>query len=329
MKIFIYADLLKKSGYGHFVRSFSLSEELNKKYKDISFVIKKPQKEIYQFLKNNKINTINYNKFLNTSKSKSVIIIDSYLEGKKFIKKFKSQNLIVVFSDLKQQTYGDIIIRSNCNPKYKNKHDKATYLCGEKYKIIRSQLLKLKKIKKKSDIKKIYISFGGYEKNEIIINFFKSFLCSSINFKNKINLILNLNLYRDKIKKIFKNEKKFKLIFQDNKLLNKFNFDEVDMSINPGGVTSLEMIYLKIPQVCLQITANQKNNLKLVKDKNFGITLQFDQNKQKNNFKSTFAKFNTNYKNYQKNLNSQKLIDGFGAKRLVECIKREYAKKFK
>ena len=187
MKIFIYADLLKKSGYGHFVRSFSLSEELNKKYKDISFVIIKPQKEIYQFLKNNKINTINYNKFLNTSKSKSksVIIIDSYLEGKNFIKKFKGQNLIVVFSDLKQQTYGDIIIRSNCNPKYKNKHDKATYLCGEKYKIIRSQLLKLKKIKKKSDIKKIYISFVLYEKNEIIINFFKSFLFQVLILKIK------------------------------------------------------------------------------------------------------------------------------------------------
>ena len=52
MKIFFYADVSKSSGYGHFVRIYSLSKQFIKKDIEIIFVINNSSKEILQFIKN-------------------------------------------------------------------------------------------------------------------------------------------------------------------------------------------------------------------------------------------------------------------------------------
>ena len=331
MKIFIYADISKKSGFGHFIRSYSIYEELRKKSNQITFVIKNPRYEIYLFLKKKKIQVISYKNFIKLNKYKNMIIIDSYKENKKFYNKLKKQNLVIQFSDIKKRpAFGNVIIENNFDLKKKKlkKNDYPIFIYGPKYSIIRKQIFDQKISKKNDHIKKIYISFGGYEYKKTVINFFRSLVNSNLILERKIELIININSYRNLIKSIFANQNKIKLIFKDYKLFNKFKFNKIDASINAGGVTSLEMIYLKIPQFCLILSENQRNNLKLINKKKFGLMLPFDKNKTNNDFKNSFINFNANYKIYQKSLSRQSLIDGFGARRLVKYIFKIYEKKF-
>ena len=329
MKIFFYADVSKSSGYGHFVRIYSLSKQFIKKDIEIIFVINNSSKEILQFIKKNRIKSISFKLFLLSKIKKSIIIIDSYEVKKKLFNSLIRENFIVEFNDIpKNQNFGDIVINNNLSIKKRiiKINKKIKYLVGSKFIIIRSEILKQKiykkKIPKNINIKNIFISFGGFENKKYII---KILNCINENntliSKKNINLFINASHYRNNILKLFEKNKNINLKFVDNKIFNSFNFKKIDISINAGGITSLEMIYLKIPQIGLLLSQNQKNNLNFIEKKKFGLLFFYNEN---NDFKNLFFKLINEYKIFIKNLNNQKVIDGLGTNRLVRSITKIY-----
>ena len=90
-EIIFIVDLLKKAGFGHFARSFSLAKEFKKKNYKIFFISANIPLVIKKLLKKEKIFILKLKQLKRIQKSNIIIIIDSYSikkKNKSFIDKF-------------------------------------------------------------------------------------------------------------------------------------------------------------------------------------------------------------------------------------------------
>jgi hypothetical protein len=131
---------------------------------------------------------------------------------------------------------------------------------------------------------------------------------------------------RNTLKNIFKKNKNITLNFIDLKLDNKFKFHNIDISINAGGVTSIEMIYLKIPQITMNLSLDQNRNSNFIKKNNLGMILNKDVIFKKHNLNKTMNKFINEYLVFKKNLLNKNYVDNMGSKRIYNQIVTSYKK---
>jgi hypothetical protein len=143
-------------------------------------------------------------------------------------------------------------------------------------------------------------------------------------FYNQIKFYINIKIFKKEVKKIFKNFQNIQIKFVDLKIHNNFNFNKIDMAINPGGVTSAEMVYLKIPQIVMFLSADQKNNVNFIKENQLGSV--FNKNIVKKNIKinSDVDNFIKYYTFFKKNLMKKNWLDGLGASRIANKILKIY-----
>ena len=131
---------------------------------------------------------------------------------------------------------------------------------------------------------------------------------------------------RNSLKNIFKKNKNIILNFIDLKLDNKFKFHNIDISINAGGITSIEMIYLKIPQITMNLSLDQKKNSNFMKKNNLGMILNKDAILKKYNLNNIINKFINEYLVFKKNLLNKNHVDSMGSKRIYNQIVTSYKK---
>ena len=326
--VIFFTDLFKEAGFGHFVRSFALAEEFKKKKYRVFFISDNASVVIKKLLRKKKIVILKFKQFLNLTEINKIIIIDSYKTKKKIIDTIRKKNFLVIFNDFnKKITNSNIIINNNLGQKQKNKkdHNRAKHLIGERYFIIRKGLLKNKSfysVKKKP--KHCYVTFGGYNKEKKILNFFRNLKKTQYFINNQLNLYINTKLLPKKVIKIFKKFNNVNLKFVNLKLNADFNFNKMDMSINGGGLTSVEMIYLKIPQIVICLSTNQKNNAKFIKKNNLGFMVNKNIFKKNAKFDLFFNRFIKNYAKYKKNLIKRYYLDTYGGNRIVSEIIKTY-----
>lgn len=323
--IIFITDLFKKAGFGHFTRSFSLAKEFKKMNCKIYFISPDIPISIKKILKKEKFFISKLNQLNSIKKFNKIIIIDSYTIKRKiknFIDKFFFS---VIFDDYnKKKIHSNIIIRNNLGTVQKN-NGELNQLVGNKYCIIRKEILKNKVsnfIKKKPNF--IYITFGGYNKKKEIENFFNNLKKIKYFLNNPIKFYINIQMFRKEIKKIFKNYQNIQIKFVDLKVGSNFKFNKIEMSINAGGVTSAEMLYLKIPQIIMLLSEDQKNNSNFIKDNQLGSVFYKTIVKKNIQADSDVDNFIKNYPVFKKNLLKKKWLDGFGAGRIASKILKIY-----
>ena len=323
--IIFITDLFKKAGFGHFARSFSLAKEFKKMNYKISFISPNIPLSIKKILKKEKIFILKSRQLNGIQKFNKIIIIDSYSIKKK-IKNFIDRSFFSVFFEdyNKKKNHSNIIIRNNLGTIQK-KNSEPNQLVGNKYCIIRKEILKNKIsnfIKKKP--KFIYITFGGFNKKKEIENFFNNLKKTKYFFNNPIKFYINIKIFRKEVKKIFKNFQNIQIKFVDLKIGNNFKFNKIDMAINAGGVTSAEMVYLKIPQIVMLLSADQKNNSNFIKENQLGSVFCkaiVKKNIKTNSDVDNFIKYYTVFK---KNLLKKNWLDGLGTNRIASKILKVY-----
>jgi len=326
--VIFFTDLFEEAGFGHFVRSFALAEEFQKKKYRVCFISDNASVVTKNFLKKKKIVILKFKQFLNLREINKIIIIDSYKTQKKIIGTIGKKNFLVIFNDFnKKITNSNIIINNNLGQKQKNKNKRncVRHLIGERYFIIRKGLLKSESfysVKKKP--KRCYVTFGGYNKEKNILNFFRNLKKTQYFVNNQLDLYINTKLLPKKLITIFKNFHNINLKFVDLRLDTNFNFNKMDMSINGGGLTSAEMIYLKIPQIVICVSTNQKNNAKFIKKNNLGFMVNKNIFKKNAKFDLFFTRFIKNYAKYKKNLIKRYYLDTYGGNRIVSEIVKTY-----
>jgi hypothetical protein len=280
---------------------------------------------IKKILKKEKIFILKSNQLNSIQKFNKIIIIDSYSIKKK-LKNFINKSFFsVIFDDYnKKKTNSNIIIRNNLGKMQKNSSE-PNQLFGNKYCIIRKEILKNKVssiIKKKP--KFIYITFGGFNKKKEIENFFNNLKKTKYFFCNTIKLYINIKMFRNEVKKIFKNFHNIQIKFVDLKIGNNFKFNKIDMAINAGGLTSTEMVYLKIPQIVIPLSSDQKNNSNFIKENQLGSVFRKTIVKKNIKIHSEVDNFIKYYTFYKKNLLKKNWLDGLGASRITSKILKVY-----
>lgn len=257
-KILFRCDAGYKSqlGTGHLVRSITIAKILIKKFKvkkkNIIFLIKTEKKyllgkKIINFEKfryksiNHKIKNYSLNELKELKKNKFKIVIFDRL-GKinlKFIKELKKDHKKIVCLD--DESNNKYLCDLSLNPLvYKKSYEKINHFSGNRYNILPTLLFKRRE-RKISKIKNIFISFGGFDKNNYI------------------------KLFYNRIRK----DKKFKLINSSYKNLDKFqnmkiffkNMSLSDLVICSGGLTMYDALNLNKTTIVIDQYKHQLRNI--------------------------------------------------------------------
>ncbi len=332
-KFFFFCDLSPSAGFGHLMRSEALASQIIKRGYEVIFYTDYLDEKARNYLKKKKIKFFqtkrNINDFFITKSifsisQSDVVIFDHYKLTLQSMKKVKNSGIFLVIIDDfgNKKIIGDIIINQNLgvDKKVYKKYKISKLLIGSKYCLIRDDIkrIKGKKLKKIG----IFITFGGGKFNNLIYRFLNFIRRLDEILKIKIKIFIVTDKHNKRLMlKFFKNLKNIKIVY----LVGKFNLSKYisvcDFSINTGGVTLLEMIYLRVPQMTIMSASNQKMNTSMINKLGVGINIgNLKQLKEKIFIKQILNFiFNKKMKTLMK-LNSKKIVDGHGTKRTLNEI---------
>jgi len=324
LNIVFRVDATQKIGVGHLMRCISLSEELTKR-KNVCYFLSKIDNN-YLINKINEINIykkISHNeeifKFLNEN-DVDWIITDHYDIKSQYIKKIQKNGYNVLSIDDTSQIhyYSDIVVNQNIgSEKLKFSSEKYTeFLLGTKYVMLRDELLKRKEKIGKKDVKKILITLGGSDNDNITLKILRSIENKQIEI---LLLIGCFNPFYNEIKNYAKKNKNIKIIISPKNMADIYL--GTDISISAGGSTCYELAYFGIPNIIITLANNQLNIANELCKKNISFYAG-----KKDNFNSKKLNYYIEELINNKSLYSKmkkfgiELIDGKGKKRIVNLM---------
>lgn len=195
-------------------------------------------------------------------KKTDIVIVDHYGIDCNWEKRIKPNiSKLIVIDDLANRSHEcDYLIDYTILDNYKERYNNlllsnTTKLLGPQYLILREEFFQIKKIKHRNKIKNILIFFSGYDIHSYT--------------KNIVDLLLNINILRDKyIINVLINhsddveyfsqlqlDKKINLYININNIANLIN--TMDLCIGAAGITLVERCYLSCPSIVFKIADNQ------------------------------------------------------------------------
>ena len=241
-----------------------------------------------------------------------LLIIDKYGLTKKYVQAVKKLVKTVVISDLKNISYdADLIINGFIGFDNKIFYNKFNIKCclGPKYQILNSQYAKMNNYKKKYDV---LITLGGFDAHNLL----EIILKKLVRYEKKLKIRVILGHATKKSNKFNVFLKKYPQINIINKTNNmKKEIASTKFGICAGGITTYEFAVVDVPFaiVCQYdhqiITAREWQKKKIAK--NLGFI-------QKNDKKINV--FLDELIGNKIILNSTKLVDGLGSKRVAKEI---------
>lgn len=332
MKFFFKVNFSSEIGLGHIKRCINLANNLQSKF-SLTFLVINNDLKNQNIIDKNKFKVIyfkNNNEILKKSKKifkrnhNNFLIIDDYYIDYKWEKKiYKFVNKLFIIDDyINRKHYCDYYLNQNViNKKIKKniniKSSRTPLFLGSKYALLHKNYnYYYKKKEKKNSLKKILISFGGTDEENLSEKILNLLVCKKYN-KLEIQAVIpdlkKINLLKNK----YKNYKNIKIIRRVDSLA-KIIYNS-DLIIGSAGSTSLERICLFKPSLAFCLTNNQKLLFNQLKKKNLiidgGDIYKLNQNK----FDHFIDKIKLKYlsENIEKNFI---FVDGLGAKRIAEII---------
>lgn len=337
MRIVFRLDATKKIGIGHMMRCMALAEELIRRKEKCYFFSMITSNELINQLKKRKIivekiNEINTFKeemknLLIFCKKKKIdwVVTDHYKINSEYTKAIKNGEFKLLSIDDIAQTfyYSDIVVNQNINANNLEiegtEHTK--FLLGTKYAMIRDELLKREMKKYNDPVRKILITLGGTDKDNLTLKIIKNI--EEINGEAELIVISGpYNPHYNELKKFADNaSKKIDIISSPQSMLDIYL--ESDIAISAGGTSCYELAYFGIPNIIIAIADNQLNIAKEFDKKNVSIYLGRKEDFSSNKIKENVLKLvNDNLLRKKMAENGRSLVDGKGKKRIVDVIER-------
>lgn len=263
MRTLTLAKELKKVGFNIIYASLNLNGNLNKKVIEAGF-------ELYLLSSNSK------SELLLTIKSLNIkfLVIDNYQINFEFEKYLKDNSNIKIlsFDDTYQKHYCDILLNHNVGIEKKEYKNLTPHFCkilvGSKYTLIRDEFRDIKSQKRVKEVKNIVIMMGSLDRFNI--SYKVAIALERYQFNIKI-LTTNLNRNLNELK----NLKNVKLLVNEKNIAKVVN--ESDLAIIPPSVSSMEIIYMKIPFIAILTAENQYRVFEYLSKKNFYCISEFNE----------------------------------------------------
>ena len=329
----IRLDLGKGIGSGHFFRCLSVAQELEKHGKEVFFLINN-ENEIKNHLGKKKIPYLilkekhESKKILQCKSELNIknLIVDLPFENELYSKSFRNVYPTFIIDDLGQKKcFSDVLFNGSIVSefhKYEIDPQITKSFIGPKYMILRKEFLtERQKIKiSTKPIKKILLTFGGVDSNNLSKKLLKQFYDTDY----KISLVLGPSYKHEKtIQDIPKNHKNIK-IFNFSKNLSKL-LSSQDLVLSSGGIITYELACLGIPCIFFPTEIFENKTTKSFTKKGFGLNYGFWDNDPTKIQKKIF--FLDNYdKRKEMYCRGRKIVDGKGLLRITKKILKYSAK---
>ena len=183
--------------------------------------------------------------------------------------------------------------------------------------MLRDELLKRKEKIGKEDVKKILITLGGSDNDNVTLKILRSIENKQIEI---LLLIGYFNPFYNEIKNYAKKNNNIKIIVTPKDMTDIYL--KTDMAISAGGITCYELAYFGIPNIIITLADNQLNIAYELHKKNISFYIG-----KKDNFDSKKLNYYIEELINDKSLcdeikkNGIQLIDGKGKERIVNLMK--------
>lgn len=340
-RILFRVDGSKTVGMGHIFRAVTLAKEI-RKIEPNACIIFCVKENLFaeEYLRSNCFKTTVLDKFLKPDEELfkvieiikknclNKIIIDKFDIDEKYVTKLKEFQISVIqfFYTNQSRIIADIAINPNIGfiaDKDKVANSNSLLLVGSEYVLVQENF-RNQNLEVSSNVKSMFISFGGGDKNNItpkIIKLLDEYFNCNIEIKSPIlNIVIgpeysNINQI---IKVITETNLKVKMIININDLSTIMKSS--DLAISSVGGTVYELLLARVPIISVLQSKDQEEVATFLnKEKciiNLGYLVEIEQ-------KKLFAALNRAFvfKERIKMLNAaSKLIDGKGAERCAKII---------
>jgi UDP-2,4-diacetamido-2,4,6-trideoxy-beta-L-altropyranose hydrolase len=301
------------AGFGHLMRCLAIANETDA--------------ELYvnadgDYPDNNRSKKYNWrtnlDKLISELPASCSILVDSYLADSHIYKLLSTHfEYVSVIDDYNRLVYPvDIIINPGIKlPDYRNQTAKV--VGGNKYIILRKEIIQQQK---KSDYQKysnLLITFGGCDTSNIFEWLLP--LIHEYSF-NSITIVAGNNRICSLLSKKF-NRSSIKWLGQVDALYMANLMYDADICISAGGQTLHELAYIGVPTICIETGEDQKNNIEGYIDAGF---LQGNLSIETDGLNQRVSYFLNMYKNLEvrkgATLSGKSMVDGRGCMRIEEVI---------
>ena len=334
-QLFIRADMNKIIATGHVFRCLSIADEAKSRGIETVFIsadkegenlfLGKGYENIVLDSSFDKLDDeISQMKTLIQKRNIKCLIVDSYYVTDKYLRALSLETDVFYIDDLRSFDYPvkGIIAYVNYYRKLEKEGYQALYkLFGPKYVPLRKEFRLLKEKEIRKDIKKILILSGGSDNFNI-----KSRMLKKIKEKGDWEITLICGKYSpdyEALKEEYSEDERV-IIYKTVDNLKDY-FSETDLVITAAGSTVYEISAVGVPAISYTFADNQLDNA-LSFDENGLISYAGDVRKD-DIFSNTLRLIDL-YKDedYRLKLSGtlQKLVDGYGAKRIVDELEKLY-----
>ena len=321
MEVFILTEGGKNKGFGHIARCSSIYDAF--KINGISpKLIINGDDSIIPIFNNIEFSIENWMEELPPIKPSDIVIIDSYLANESLYQKiFEMSALLVSFDDDNRINYpGGIVINGNVLSQdidYPFNYN-VDYLLGSQYSSLKKEYWDVSPIRINKMVQNILITMGGDDIRDLtptILNLINK------EFPNLNKMIIvgksfnNIN----KIEEIA--DDKTNLIYSPDSTMMLDLMLKSDIAISAGGQTTYEFARIGLPSIAISIADNQTDSILNWEKLGF---LEFaglwDDTYLNDNVVNKLNKLMDFEYRKEKQDNGISIIDGFGAKRVVNYI---------
>lgn len=350
--LFIRVDAGRQIGDGHFLRCLTLANNFKKNFKEIIFVSNQLPKHFFKVIKINNFEICKIHGYSHIQEQvlekelKRELIQKDLIQTRKIIEKYKkSSNVllidhygldyvweknirksvekIIVIDDLANRKHDcDILIDQNF---YKNMEKRYTKLIpkhckqflGPKFALLRPEFFSARKnLKRKNQLKKILISFGGSDPSNETYKALSSL--NNLEKKYRIDVIVGSN--NPNKKQIMKLCSKISFcdFYEQVENISKY-MKKADLAIGGGGTSTWERCCLGLPTIITSISKDQKKIAEELSKIECAINLGTSMKTTKSDYVNALNK--VNLKELEKiSKKCLVLVDGQGVKRTTNKI---------
>lgn len=264
MRVKFFTEGGTNIGIGHITRCLSLCQAFEEYEINCHFVIKGDEelKDILADRKTNFLDWIEDSKaFEKEIQDAQIVIIDSYLADiKNYEIVCQSKKKALFIDDYNRLDYpcGYILNGSiGIDEKHYSKKEGLIYLLGTKYIPLRKPFWDVEKKEIRKNIKKILITFGGDDSENMTLKILKLLQREYYEFEK---LVVVSSLFREK-KEIYKLASDKIKIFENLDAEGMKNLMlTADIAISAGGQTTYELARVGVPSILIAVSDNQVGN---------------------------------------------------------------------
>jgi len=269
MKVGIRVDTSKTSGLGHLSRCLAIAEELIENNCEVIFILSEPSKSSLKLLSKSKCCSTLISE--NDNQINDAKETNAFLQKEELSSKKKWDWLIVDHYDLGEPWEINVSEDTNkllaIDDEPLRSHTSSTYvlnqggaegkkLSGLKYALLKNEFRKVNKNWQNSKEKKLLISFGAYDSNNVTAEIIKV-LDSRLKRLQITEIILGIDSpHCSSIQDQIRNLTNIKILSQQTNMAEYL--EQVDFAIGAPGVSALERCYMGIPSILIAIAENQK-----------------------------------------------------------------------